>query len=230
MGGRLNGIALIARLDEQVASRHLLKHPFYQAWTAGQLDRRALRLYAAQYYHHVQAFPEHLRRLTQRTSGTLRALIEENLAEEENSSRTHPQLWRDFAVAIGVEEAALDHSAPLNGIRVLVETYRKICAERPACEAVAALYAYEAQVPEIAAQKLEGLIRFYGIKDPRGLAYFAVHEEADVRHRAAWRSWLMEQAPEEASKVLKTADKALQALWGALNAVYPHSTCAERSN
>jgi pyrroloquinoline-quinone synthase len=46
---------------------------------------------------------------------------------------------------------------------------------------VAALYAYEAQVPEIATKKIEGLRRFYGVTDAEGLAYFAVHEEAEVR-------------------------------------------------
>ena len=48
-------------------------------------------------------------------------------------------------------------------------------------------------MPEIATQKISGLRQFYGITEPRALAYFAVHEEADVRHRAAWREWLATQ-------------------------------------
>lgn len=55
-------------------------------------------------------------------------------------------------------------------------------------QAVAAFYAYEAQVPELAAQKISGLRRFYSITEPRSLAYFAVHEEADVRQHSAWRA------------------------------------------
>ncbi len=212
--------ALLVQLDEQVSRRHLLKHPFYQDWQSGRLERSALQLYAAQYYRHVKAFPEHLRRLSERAPGGLRELIEENLAEEENPLHAHPQLWRDFAGAVGTTAEALDHSPALPGTQALVNTYRRICSESPLAEAVAALYVYEAQVPEIAAQKIEGLRRFYGVTDPKGLGYFAVHEEADVRHRAAWRGWLEQDANGSTEPVLRTADEALRALWGALDAVY----------
>ena len=211
---------LLARLDEQVSRRHLLQHPFYQDWQAGRLDRSALQLYAVQYYRHVEAFPHDLRRLAARAEGPLRQLIEENLAEEENPRCPHPQLWRDFAAAVGVSLAALKDSEPLPGVQTLVSTYQRICAEHPLTEAVAALYAYEAQVPEIATQKIDGLRRFYGVTNPKGLAYFAVHEEADVRHRAAWRAWLEQQPKDSSEGVIRTAEEALRALWGALDAVY----------
>ena len=212
--------ALLAQLDEKVSRWHLLRHPFYQDWQAGRLDRAALQLYAAQYYRHVEAFPRHLRLLATRAAGELRELIEANLAEEESPPRTHPQLWRNFAAAVGVTDATLDRSTALPGTQALVDTYHGICGERPLAEAVAALYAYEAQVPEIAAQKIAGLRRFYGVSDPKGLAYFAVHQEADVRHRAAWREWLEQNADSSTESVLKTPEEALRALWGTLDAVY----------
>jgi len=209
------------QLDARIQKWHLLGHPFYQAWTAGTLSREALQLYAAQYYRHVQAFPQHLRALAARTDGELRELIEENLAEEEGPGRTHPQLWRDFAFAVGADEAALDEAPALPGTAALVETYDRLCREGALAEAVAAFYAYEAQVPEIATQKMDGLRRFYGVRDARGLAYFAVHEEADVRHRAAWRQWLERRPEDERKRALAAAEMALQALWGALDAVTP---------
>lgn len=212
--------ALLFQLDQEVTRWHLLKHPFYQDWRAGRLDRSALQLYAAQYYRHVEAFPEHLRRLAARASGELRELIHENLAEELDPRGTHPQLWRDFAAAVGASDAVLDRSPTLPGTQVLVDTYRTICSERPLADAIAALYVYEAQVPEIATQKIEGLRCFYGISDPRGLAYFAVHEEVDKRHRAGWRGWLEQHGSQSNESVLKTARNALLALWGALDAVY----------
>src|SRR3990172_7798585 len=145
----------------------------------GRLERGVFQLYAAQYYRHVEAFPAYLRELAARADEGLRPVVEENHAEELSPGRTHPELWREF-----------DHSAPLPGTRALVETFRRLCREGSPAEAVAALYVYEAQVPEIAAKKIDGLRRFYGVSEPKGLAYFAVHEEADLRHRAAWRRWL----------------------------------------
>ncbi len=212
---------LVAKLDALVAKWHLLGHPFYQAWTAGTLTREALQLYAEQYYHHVRAFPETLRTLAGRTDGELRGIVEENLAEEENPAAPHPSLWREFAGAVGVADSRMDESTPLTGIEKLLATYEQQASQGPAAAAVAALYVYEAQVPEIAAKKIEGLQRFYGVTEPRGLRYFAVHEEADVRHRAAWRAWLTQQPAEEVEPALRAGEEALKSLWGALDAVTP---------
>ena len=48
---------LSQRLDAIIAERHLLKHPFYQAWSNGQLSLDTLRRYAGQYHAQVSAFP-----------------------------------------------------------------------------------------------------------------------------------------------------------------------------
>ncbi len=211
---------LVNRLDAAIVEKNLLKHPFYQDWQAGKLSREALQLYAAQYYKHVEAFPGHLRMLAARTEGPLQKLIRENLAEEENPAAPHPQLWRDFAAAVGVCEEDITCCPALPGTKCVVQTFREICGDRSVAEAVAALYAYESQVPEIAITKMEGLTKFYGVTAPRGLAYFAVHEETDKVHRAAWREWLEEHAEGDGEEILKTMNEALDALWGALDAVH----------
>jgi pyrroloquinoline-quinone synthase len=211
---------LVARLDAAIAERNLLKHPFYQDWQAGKLSREELQLYAAQYYRHVEAFPKHLRVLAARTEGPLRDTVMENLAEEENPEAPHPKLWRDFAAAVGVNEDDITSCPRLPGTQAVVATFREICGDRPVAEAVAALYAYEAQVPEIAATKIDGLRRFYGIERPEALAYFTIHEETDKAHRAAWRGWLEEHADGSEDEIVATAQEALNALWGALDAVH----------
>ncbi len=48
-------------IDNDIAAKHLLKHPFYLAWTRGELSREALADYARQYYHHGRP-PRVLRR------------------------------------------------------------------------------------------------------------------------------------------------------------------------
>src|ERR1700675_452097 len=167
-GTIMRNAELLNKIDAAIAEKNLLKHPFYQDWQAGKLSREALQLYASQYYRHVEAFPKHLRVLAARTEGPLRGIVMENLAEEEDPARP--------------------------GTQAVVAAFREICGDRPVAEAVAALYAYEGQVPEIAATKVDGLKKFYGVTQPEGLAYFEVHEEADKAHRAAWRGWLEEHA------------------------------------
>ncbi|HXQ26844.1 MAG TPA: CADD family putative folate metabolism protein [Candidatus Acidoferrales bacterium] len=217
---------LLESLDTLIAEHHLLKHPFYQAWTEGKLSKESLQLYAEQYYQHVRAFPENLKELALRASGPLSALVEDNLAEELDPAGPHPMLWRQFAQSLGVSDTTLEDARPLPGIAALLDTFDELASQGTLAQAVAAFYAYEAQVPEIATQKISGLQRFYGITEPRALAYFGVHEEADVRHRAAWRGWLASQKDADAFAVLCAAERTLKALWGALDAVYPQATAA----
>ncbi len=221
---------LIEVLDALIEKHHLLKHPFYQAWTSGKLSKESLALYAEQYYQHVRSFPENLKQLAARTNGDahLRALVNENLAEELDPAASHPMLWRHFGQSLGVSDASMEAARPLPGIAALLDTFDEVAAQGSKAQAVAAFYAYEAQVPEIATQKISGLRSFYDISEPRALAYFAVHQEADVRHRAAWREWLVKQNDADTVSVLCAAERSLKALWGALDAVYPQG-CASKN-
>ncbi len=73
-----------AAIDAAVAERAMLTHPFYQAWEEGKLTREALGLYAAQYFHHVEAFPRAVSAVHANCPDAKgRRLLAENLAEEE---------------------------------------------------------------------------------------------------------------------------------------------------
>jgi pyrroloquinoline-quinone synthase len=221
---------LLDSLDSLIERYHLLKHPFYQAWTEGKLSKESLQLYAAQYYQHVRAFPENLKQLASRTNGNLQTIVKENLAEEIDPVAPHPMLWREFAASLGVSDAALDSSRVLPGIAALLDTFDEVSTDGSMAQAVAMFYSYEAQVPEIATQKISGLRQFYGLTDSRSLQYFAVHEEADVRHRAAWREWLADQKNIDEVAVLCAAERSLKALWGALDAVYPQGCVSKKQS
>lgn len=218
---------VLEMLDALIERHHLLKHPFYRAWTEGSLPMESLQVYAEQYYQHVRAFPDNLKQLSARADGKLAELVAENISEELNPEAPHPVLWRQFAYSLGVSDAALDRARPYPGVAALLDTYEEISSQGSAAQTVACFYAYEAQVPEIATQKISGLRRFYGITEPRALAYFTVHEKADVRHRAAWRSWLENDKEADSFRVLCAAERSLKALWGALDAVYPLACAAK---
>ena len=132
----MSNTQLLEKIDAAIAEKNLLKHPFYQEWQAGKLSRESLQLYAAQYYRHVEAFPKHLRMLADRADVSLKPMVLENLAEEENPASSHPQLWRDFAAALGVSEEDITSSPSLPGTQHLVHTFRDICANRSVSEAV----------------------------------------------------------------------------------------------
>src|SRR3984957_17839529 len=95
-----------SRFEERVAPFNLLQHPFYQAWSKGELTRENLREYAAEYWHQVSAFPTYLSALhSQLPDGELRREVLRNLADEEGvdaaTARAHSDLWMDFATGMG---------------------------------------------------------------------------------------------------------------------------------
>src|ERR1700685_3339661 len=148
---------LLEALDTLIEKYHLLKHPFYQAWTEGTLSKESLQVYAEQYYQHVRAFPENLKQLADRADGPLAELVQENLDEELDPSAPHPMLWRQFAESLGVSESTMADARPLPGIAALLDTFDEVTSQGTMAEAVSVFYAYEAQVPEIATKKIFGL-------------------------------------------------------------------------
>lgn len=110
---------------------------------------------------------------------------------------------------------------PLPETTALVSTFRTLTRERSYLAGTAALLAYEAQVPAVAVAKLDGLKRFYGVTDPRGLAFFQVHVQADRYHAdTGWQILRDHVKPDQAMEVVTACEQALAALWGMLDGVY----------
>jgi pyrroloquinoline-quinone synthase len=217
--------------EERVARYDLLQHPFYQAWSKGELRREDLREYAAEYWHQVSAFPTYLSGLhAQLADGELRREVLRNLADEEGvdmtHGRAHSDLWMDFAEGMGAERGAVRSRAVQPEMAALLATFRELMQEggkgsTGAAAALAALYAYESKVPAIAKTKAEGLAAHYGTE---GVAarYFTLHQTADVHHASVWRALIDQQIatePEAAEAALAAGERAAKALWMALDGV-----------
>ena len=211
--------SFMERLDALIQKKHMLTHPFYQAWTCGHLEKSTLQEYAKEYYHHVKAFPTYLSALHSRCDDAKsRRLLLENLIDEEAGKPNHPDLWRSFAMALGVTSKEIDGHQPQEAAKTLVDTFRDICRSDPIAAGVAALYCYESQIPSICTTKSDGLKKWYGMTNAGGYHYFTVHETADVEHSRAERELLGSMVtPEEESRVLASAERILDTLWNFLS-------------
>ncbi|HVM30363.1 MAG TPA: CADD family putative folate metabolism protein [Candidatus Limnocylindrales bacterium] len=212
---------LIERIDKKIDERHLLTHPFYTKWTEGTLPREALQEYARQYFAFESAFPRLLSAMHARTeSAEVRQQLLDNLWDEEHGPDNHAELWLRFAEGIGVDRDDV-RSAPRNdATQALVDMYEKVCREAPVEEGVAALYAYERQVPEVAGSKIDGLKKHFSVDDPRALEFFVVHGELDVEHSAAEREMLRTLITDAQPEPIEQAtSRALDAWWNFLTAV-----------
>lgn len=216
------------KLLSLIEDRHLLKHPFYQAWTNGELSKETLGHYAIQYYPHVESFPRFVSSIHSLCENAAsRRILFQNLSEEEGRSEaeSHPELWLKFAEGLGVERSkAIESEKDSQSLR-LKELYLELCRSSYA-EGLGALTAYEMQIPGVSEAKIDGLQRFYGINDEQTLAFFDVHKTADRFHSEACMSLLESLSEPEQAKALESAEKALSALWDFLSEVHSVKTAA----
>jgi pyrroloquinoline-quinone synthase len=211
----------LASIDNDIAEKHLLKHPFYLAWTRGELSKEALTDYAKQYYHHVAAFPTYLSAVHAKCDDQpTRKQILFNLIDEEAGSPNHPELWKQFAEGLGVEGVDLTETEKQPETKNLIETFRSVCGNESTAEGLAALYAYESQIPAICESKIDGLKKHYGFTDPKGYEYFSVHIEADREHSASEREMLSAYVDNRnIDNVRASVHRVLDALWEMLSGV-----------
>ena len=208
-------------IDRQIAAKHLLTHPFYLAWTRGELSQAALADYARQYYHHVAAFPTYLSAVHAGCDDQpTRKQLLNNLVDEEAGSPNHPELWLQFAEGLGVTREDVTSSPKWNETSNLIGTFRSVCSEGGTTEGLAALYAYESQIPAVSESKIKGLIENYNMTEPQNYQYFTVHIEADREHAAAERDMLGQYLTDDnAASTAKAVDRVLNALWEMLSGV-----------
>jgi pyrroloquinoline-quinone synthase len=222
----MNTAEFFDKLQASIAKYDLLCHPFYKAWSAGELTRDDLRDYSRQYYHQVEAFPGYLAEFALRLEeGELRRAVLANMCDEKGDaagkdSVPHSELWLDFVEGMGARRDMRWH-IPVAGVREMVRYFHQVASEGTAEEALAAFYVYESQVPRVAQEKARGLRQMYGADD-KTCGYFTLHATADVYHSNVWRKQLAKRLaanPEAAQTALNAAENTAKLLWQALDGI-----------
>ena len=185
-------------LDSKIADYNLLNHPFYQAWSAGELPVEALRAYAREYGAFIATIPE-----------GWETLDDTEIAAEEIE---HIDLWADFAA--GLDTAV--NEAQIPQVKTLMETAHELFAEPTT--AIGALYAFEAQQPATSQSKLTGLKAFYQL--PESVEpYFETHSHND--HEVEKLLERISTLPSNShTTVVEACEQMSVALWDALTGIH----------
>ena len=208
-------------LDDLIRERSILQHPFYRAWQRGELTRDQLATYSRVYYPHVAAFPTYLENaINCAADSSTRRALEDNLLDELMNPAPHPELWLDFAEATGQDRDGVKRAEPIPRVSRTISTFDRL-TNHDIASGLTALYAYESQQPDVAAEKLRGLRESYGIQSNSALSYFTVHATADLEHRAGERTALARCLDNRTSvdTVMNAANEALDAYWNLLDGV-----------
>jgi pyrroloquinoline-quinone synthase len=186
------------QLDTLLEKWDLLKHPFYQAWSAGTLPVEALKVYAREYGHFINLLPK-----------GWETLRDDETAEEE---REHAEMWDDFSAALGTA----DNEMPVSEARQLAATARQLFSR--SASALGAMYAFEAQQPATAKSKLDGLKTHYTL--PKEVEpYFEVHSANWHESQKLLRQINALPAGEQAQAV-EACEQMARSLWEALTGIH----------
>ena len=185
-------------LDNKISDYNLLDHPFYQAWSAGELPVEALRAYAREYGAFIATIP----------SGW-ETINDTEIAAEETE---HIDLWADFAD--GLDTVVSEAEIPQ--VKALLQTADTLFSEP--VTALGALYAFEAQQPATSESKLAGLQAFYQL--PKTVEpYFETHSyNADEVEKLLER--IGDLPSESHAAVAQACEQMSAALWDALTGIH----------
>jgi len=146
---------------EEVRPR-LLDHPFYQAWTRGELPLESLAAYHRAYTGFIARIPSWWDTVVTHFGET--SLLARTVVKEEES---HIELWKRWGRDLPEPVSPPSLAYTINAFDDL----------SPA-GLLGALQSFEIQQPEVARTKKEGLIRHYGFS-PNALQYFDEHQKEE---------------------------------------------------
>ncbi len=185
-------------LDSKISKYNLLNHPFYQAWSAGELLVEALKCYAREYGAFISTLPK-----------GWETLNDPETAEEETE---HIDMWADFADGLNTKVS----EAQIPEVKTLLETAENLFSESET--ALGALYAFEAQQPETAKSKLAGLKEFYQLPE-KVEPYFETHSHNE--HEAEKLLERIGALPSDSQEaVVRACEQMSSALWDALTGIH----------
>jgi len=150
--------------------KKLLDHPFYQAWTEGKITNEQLSVYTDAYLGLIEKIPYFWEKSVNGLGADSKE-AREVIAEEES----HIPMWKNWSEKLEKNNNTLnldDLISELDGMN--------------ASELLGAIHSFEAQQPEVAKTKKDGLIKFYGF-DGSDLKYFDEHmnEEKHIKLAAS---------------------------------------------
>jgi pyrroloquinoline-quinone synthase len=201
----ISNMDIIQMIDSEIEKRSLLKHPFYQMWSEGKLTIDHLQGYSKEYFQLVKAVPGLVESIPAANS-----VARNDIASNAREEAEHIEPWIKFSEALGISRSELAGHEGEAKTKSAVSALQALAGSSFE-EAVAAMYAYEAELPRISRSKIDGLKKYYNLDSEDATRYFEIHEEADVRHAQVWREILQKIPADKQETAYNAAVKSLKA-------------------
>ncbi|MES3032271.1 MAG: CADD family putative folate metabolism protein [Patescibacteria group bacterium] len=205
------------QLSEIIEEKSILKHPFYQCWQAGKLEKMELQDYMKQYYHLENAFPRFMSGIhTNCEDAQMRGVMLKDLIGEEGEVTNHVTQLITFSEALGLTENEVVNSKANKNTAEAIDTFLALAQDKNINKGLAALATYKEQIRKVAVTKAQGLKDYYGIQDSKALQFFTTHAKVNT----AWHELLDEMiSDKEYPTALKAVSSLCDAWWHYLDGV-----------
>ncbi len=140
----------------------MLEHPFYQLWLDGKVSIETLAQYGKSYNDLIRLIPVYWQKVIDYFN--VKEKIYDKIVEEEY---WHITLWQKW----------INKLPEINDYPKLTQLIEELNTFTPS-ELLGAIFAFEAQQPQIARVKKDCLIKFYGF-DEKDLQYFDEHMQEE---------------------------------------------------
>jgi pyrroloquinoline-quinone synthase len=200
------------------------RHPFQREMNEGKLSPRQIRGWVANRFYYQENIPRKDAAIIAncpdrdvRRRWVQRILDHDGAAGSEGGI----EAWLRLAEAVGLtREEVWDERHVVPGVRFAVDAYISFARTRPWVEAVASSLT-EMFAPDLMAERIAALERFYPWIDPAGLAYFRTRlsqAPRDSRHALQVVTQRCRTPDEQAAAVAALSFKC-DVLWSVLDAV-----------
>jgi len=205
----LPAAAFVDALQEHAQSSCAANHPLLITLAAGELAdlRAAITLFLREYYAYSRSFTRHLSAVSASLEEPAhRAALVPNAAEESGAvdedhldvlaeagltvddvNAPHPELFRRFLVAIGLDPRALAAHRPDVATSAWIETFHATCREDQAQGIGALGIATEGIVRGMYARLMTAIALAWPSLTARETAFFRLHAAVDDDHAAVLR-------------------------------------------
>lgn len=204
--------SLLHDLDQLIATQDPSTNPLIQAMTAGTLSRDDLRVFAAQFFHVVEAMPRMISCVHSVTPSLehRRSLLHMLVAAELHDP-TVADLWLRTCAALGASSDEIRSAHPTRATAACVGDFEYLC-KQGSIQGIAALYAFLSALTPLCRVQQPALAQHYGVRSGPGVQYFEIVGFQAASHARALRRVLVQAVGDDTYAAAEATAAARAAL------------------
>ena len=193
--------AFIRLLEDEIRHSAAVQHPFLLRFAQGDVTPTQVQTFGLQHYQLVKVFVNYMTNVLPRIPDKDAAALFRTVFDDEFGQytifRSHPALYRNFLMTVGLEEEAWGRVALLPETSVFIQGHLQLTREAGFVYALGAVGpGHEFSIPTMFTSIVSGLKKSLSLSDNQ-VEYFTLHIEQDVGHATVFNELIARHVQDE---------------------------------